>query len=55
MITLLTTPASRHGLGDRFDVLFDQPQIAGLQGADVDDHVDFGRRRRRWRVASRTA
>ena len=43
MITLLMTPASRQGRGDGFDIAPDCGEIAGFQGADIDDHVDLTR------------
>ena len=43
MITLLTTPHCAARLDDRLDVALDRPQVAGLQRADVDHHVDLGR------------
>ena len=42
MITLLVTPQARQARGHRLDVLLDQPQIARLERADVDHHVDLG-------------
>ena len=43
MITLLTTPHCAARLDHRLDVALDGAQVAGLQRADVDDHVDLGR------------
>ena len=42
MMTLLPTPASRHG-PRRLDVPLDRAEIAGLQRADVEHHVDLAR------------
>ena len=43
MITLLSAPQSRHGAVDRLDVALDDAQVARLERADVDHHVDFAR------------
>jgi len=43
MMTLLTAPASRHGTVTASMSPFDEPEIAGFERADVDDHVDLTR------------
>ena len=43
MITLLIDAALAARLDDRLDVALDRAEVARLQRADVDDHVDLGR------------
>ncbi len=43
MMTLLRAPASRHGAATASMSRSDQPQIARLERADVDHHVDLAR------------
>ncbi len=55
MMTLLRTFDSRHARRHGENVALHEVQIARLQRADVDDHVDLAARRRRSRAVSRTA
>ena len=43
MMTLLSAPHVAARRDDGLDVALDDAKIAGLERADVDDHVDFAR------------